>query len=102
MGCRRQEVRAAFGYNARGDLKKVVWIDETFGTTERLAKSECQNAGLRTAILNEPDARALLKKYPDWNWRKKPAQRGARHIASSTGEPSPTSKSFIRSKPWLT
>ena len=102
MGCRRHEVRAAFGYNAKGDLKKVVWIDETFGMTERLAKSECRMAGLRTAILDEQDARALLKAYPDWNWRKRPTQRGARHIASNAGELSPTSNSFIRSKPWLT
>ena len=102
MGCRRHEVRAAFGYNAKGDLKKVVWIDETFGMTERLAKSECAMAGLRTAILDEQDARALLKNYPEWNWRKKPAQRGARHIASSGGELSPTSNNFFRSKPWLT
>jgi hypothetical protein len=36
MGCRRQDVRAAFGYNARGDLKKVVWNDETFGMTDAL------------------------------------------------------------------
>ncbi len=102
MGCRRQEVRAAFGYNAKGELKKVVWIDETFGMTERLAKHECSSAGLRTAILKESDARALLKKYPDWNWRKKSTQRGTRHIASSAGEPSPTANNFMRSKPWLT
>ena len=102
MGCRRQDVRAAFGYNAKGDLKKVVWIDETFGMTERLARSECAMAGLRTAILNEQDARALLNTYPDWNWRKRRTQRGARHIASSAGEFSPTSNNFIRSKPWLT
>jgi hypothetical protein len=102
MGCRRQDVRAAFGYNARGDLKKVVWIDETFGMTERLARSECAMAGLRPAMLDEQDARALLKKYPEWSWRKKRTQRGARHIASSGGELSPTSNNFIRSKPWLT
>jgi hypothetical protein len=102
MGCRTHDVRAAFGYNARGELKKVIWIDETFGMTERLARNECDMAGLRTAVLNEPEARALLKKYPDWNWRQKPTQRGARHIASSGGEPLPTSNSFMRSKPWLT
>jgi hypothetical protein len=102
MGCLRQDVRAAFGYNARGELKKVVWIDETFGMTERLARSECAMAGLRPAMLDEQDARALLKKYPEWSWRKKRTQRGARHIASSGGELSPTSNNFIRSKPWLT
>lgn len=102
MGCRRQDVRAAFGYNARGELKKVVWIDETFGMTERLARSECAMAGLRTAMLDEQDARALLKKYPEWSWRKKRTQRGARHIASSGGDVPATSNNFIRSKPWLT
>lgn len=102
MGCRRQDARAAFGYNARGDLKKVVWIDEAFGMTERLARSECITAGLRIAMLNEQDARALLNNYPDWTWRKKRTQRGARHIASSAGDLSPTSNNFIRSKPWLT
>ena len=102
MGCRRHDARAAFGYNAKGELMKVVWIDEAFGMTERLARSECAMAGLRTAILDEQDARALLKKYPDWTWRERRTQRGARHIASSGGELSPTSNNFIRSKPWLT
>jgi hypothetical protein len=41
MGCRTHDVRAAFGYNARGELKKVIWIDEIFGMTERLARNEC-------------------------------------------------------------
>jgi hypothetical protein len=59
MGWRRQDVRAAFGFNAKGDLKKVVWIDKTFGMTARLARSECTMASLTTAILNEQDARAV-------------------------------------------